>query len=219
MDKKSSLQKSSSFSTGEFSQVINAGKSISPPLIIFSQSKTPPLSRQATHFSFGYVSPEVIKSTGHGNPVDIWWTGITTLRMHRRTTSSFPSLHSHHHLGVPLCGCPPPLSWQHHRPRLAKLRSQNRVCRTGALFPIEIKPNPLSGVSPLLIRSTVVPRRLYATLGLPPPTPSHVDLSPTLRQNWSPRASGLSWLASGLPTGLLHLLLLRATWARKVMER
>jgi len=87
------------------SQVTNAGKSISPPLIlllIFSQRKLlrfPDKQLTSLAGSFGYVSPEVIKITGH---VDIWWTGITTLRMHRRTTSSFLSLHSHHHLCSPL---------------------------------------------------------------------------------------------------------------------
>ena len=102
-----------SFSTGEFSQVTNAGKSISPPLIlllIFSQRKLlrfPDKQLTSLASSFGYVFPEVIKNMGHGNPVDIWWTGITTLRMHRRTTSSFLSLHSHHHLCSPLWRTPP----------------------------------------------------------------------------------------------------------------
>jgi len=60
------------------SQVTNAGKSISLPLIlllIFSQRKLlrfPDKQLTSLAGSFGYVSPEVIKITGHGNPVDIW---------------------------------------------------------------------------------------------------------------------------------------------------
>ena len=56
-----------------------------------------------------------------------------------------------------------------------------------------IKPNPLSDVLPLWIHS-IVPllRRLYAILGLspiPPLTRYPMSISsPTLRQNWSPRA-------------------------------
>jgi len=60
------------------SQVTNAGKSISLPLIlllIFLQRKLlrfPDKQLTSLASSFGYVSPEVIKIMGHGNPVDIW---------------------------------------------------------------------------------------------------------------------------------------------------
>ena len=43
--------------------------------------------------SFGYVIPEVVRNTGHGNPVDIWSTGIIiSTRIHKRNTSSLFSL-------------------------------------------------------------------------------------------------------------------------------
>jgi len=95
-----------------------------PPLIlllIFSAQLLHFSDEQLTSLtgSFGYVTREVIKNTGHGKPVDIWSTG------------------------------------------------------TGTPYPIEIKPNPLLDISPLSIRSIVLPRRLYATLGLIPPPTRH----------------------------------------------
>jgi len=127
--------------------------------------------------SFGYVSPEVIKDTGHRNPMDIRWTGYH----HSQTDYKFISLSAQPSSPMfPSAVAPLPFLWQHHNPHLAKLRSQNRVCRTGALFPIEIKPNPLFDVSLPLIRSIVVPRRLYATLGLPLPTHHPSLISPPL---------------------------------------
>ena len=91
------------------------------------------------------------------------------LQVHFSLCTAFPS-----------AVAPLPFPWQNHNSHLAKVRSQNRVCRTGALFPIEIKPNPLSDVSLPLVRSIVVPRRLYATLGLPLPTRHPTLISPPL---------------------------------------
>ena len=68
-------------------------------------------------------------------------------------------------------------------------KSTLRVC-TG--IPFLIMPSPLSDVSPPSIHSIVPPsRRLSPALGLSPSPWRHshaVNLFPTLRQNWSPRA-------------------------------
>ena len=221
MDKKSSLQKSSSFSTGEFrhlaSQVTNAGSPFPHPWSSCSSFYSEKLLRfpdkQLTSFagSFGYVSPEVIKNTGHGNPVDIWWTGIITLR---RTTSSFLSLHS-----VPLCGCPPPVSVT--KPQLSL--SKSAIPKSSLPYWSSVSDRDqaesfirrLAALGPLHRRAQEALRDPWST---PTDAPSHIDLSPTLRQNWSLRAKRtVPWLASGPPTGLPHLLLLRAAWACKVV--
>jgi len=124
---------------------------------------------------------------GHGNPVDIWWTGIIILCMHRRTTSSFLSLHSYHHLCSPL-GQPPhfvttpppsPSKTAIPKPSLPywssvpdRDQAESFIRRLAALDPLHHRPQ----------------EALCDPWFTPTDAPSHVDLSPTLRQNWSPRA-------------------------------
>jgi len=75
-------------------------------LLIFSRRKLlrfPDKQLTSLAGSFIYVSPEVIKITGHGNPVDIWWTGITSkdeLQAHFSLCTAIITY-------VPLCGEPP----------------------------------------------------------------------------------------------------------------
>ena len=58
--------------------------------------------------SFSYVIPEVIKNTGHRNPVDIWLTGmIASTRIHKRNTSSLLSLFVAIITYILLCSYPP----------------------------------------------------------------------------------------------------------------
>jgi len=82
-----------------------------------------------------------------------------------------------------------------------------------------IKPNPLSDVLPLSIHSIALPlRKLHAILAASTETPFHVHLSPTLRQNWSPRAQAHSALTNiRAANSLATLLLLRVGSAHRVV--
>ena len=140
--------------------------------------------------SFGYVAPEVIKNTGHGKPVDIWSTGNLASIRPRKRIRLIISLHSHHHLR--------PTLW------IPPFRADNTTALTQQTADPKVEfqsPywNPVSEQAKSFIRCLATVHLLHrptAQEALPWLTPilitadmpSHADLSPTLRQNWSPRA-------------------------------
>ena len=108
--------------------------------------------------------------------------------MHRRTTSSFLSLHSHHHLCSPLrlppspfVTTPPPSPSKTAIPKSSlpywssvsdRDQAESFIRRLAALYSLHCRAQ----------------EALRDPWFAPTDAPSHVDLSPTLRQNWSPRA-------------------------------
>jgi len=157
-------------------------------LLIFSQNKTPPSPDKKLTFltgSFDYIVPKVIKNTGYGKPVDIWWTSMIEC-IDARMTSWLLSLCTTIITCALLCGYLPSRADNviTFAQQNADFRSNFRV-GTKTLF--LTKPNPLSDVSPLPIRSIALPpMRLYETLGLllPPPPPTHhpTSISPSSSQ-------------------------------------
>jgi len=109
-------------------------------LLIFHSAKcldSPDEQLTSLAGTIGYVALEVLKNTGHRTPV-IWATCIPCFSALAIIT--YMSLFSY----PPFVRTAPP-------PSLTP--KSNSRARTGTRFPI--KPNPSSGVSPLLIRSTV----------------------------------------------------------------
>ena len=202
------------------SHVTDAGTSISPSLILlilFSQSKILLLSRRATHLlagSFGYVSPAVIRNTGHGKSLNIWLTGmIATTRIYEQITSSLLSLCT----AIIVYVLPPFSCWQRHHLLPTECRPQNRISKC-VLGPCFLPSQVLYPTSPLSIYSTVLPP-------LVDPYYHHHHRPANLSRSshphkWSPRAKWHSALTDIRPPttlATLLLLLLRVAPARKAV--
>ena len=153
------------------SQVTDAGKSISPPLLIVSQSKTLPFSRQETHLCHRFFRLGCSRS--HQKRTGL----IASTRSHTRNTSSMLSLcaqpfaFSSAVSPIFVQTRPPPLSGE-----TLTAKSNFRV-HTGIRF--SIKPNPLLDVSlPLILSIVPLPTTIYVTLD-PLPLPRRpMSISP-----------------------------------------
>ena len=169
----------------------------SPCLLIFSHLRSPNEQLTSLASFFGYVSPGVVtKYRPRKTRVDLVhrYDRFHTQTPTKRRLISF----SAQPLSLTFSPAVTPLfvpttPWP--LPSKMLIPKSTFGGRTGT--PFLVKSNTLSDVSPPSI--VPPPRGFYATLGIPPtltpPTPltprslSHTDLSPTLRQNWSPRAN------------------------------
>ena len=90
---------------------------------------------------------------------------------------------------VPLCGCPPPVSVTTPQPSLSK----SAIPKSSLPYWSSVSDRDqaesfirrLAALGPLHRRASWALRDPWST---PTDAPSHIDLSPTLRQNWSLRA-------------------------------
>jgi len=133
--------------------------------------------------SFVYVAPEVLKNIGHGKPVDIWSTGIITpTRIHKPIALSLsvaiityvlfwsypPFVQTTSHVDTKI-------EFQSPYWNLVSDHAKSFIRRLVALDPLHRPSADEALRGPWLAN-----------------TPSHVDLSPTLKQNWSPYNSFFS---------------------------
>ena len=175
-----------------------------PPFLIFHRAKLPHSpEKQLTSFadSFGYVDPEVIKNTGpresHRSLVDRYDHFHTPTQTGHKLIilSAQTSL-------LTLSSVATPFSCrQHHCPCPAQCQPQNWVWESvleshfwscQVLYPTSHRSRPAS----LSHRPGGIPRP-FAYHHPPPWHHSHIiNLFPTLRQNWGPRAKWHSALTS-----------------------